>query len=123
MTPSMDHITERFGEGWIFGIGCGEGWYSLIFELDAELAKLDPNYEIAQIKEKFGALRFYCSSEAADEATFNAMNSLIAIAENRSMHICEACGAAGVLGKRNHWLMTRCPGCAPDGWEPVRDVQ
>lgn len=40
-------------------IGCGKGWYPLLTEANRKLAELFPNYEIHQVKEKYGTLRFY----------------------------------------------------------------
>ena len=51
----MSRIPPRWGR-WI---SCDKGWYPLIIELDEKLAEICPNYEIHQVKEKFGTLRFY----------------------------------------------------------------
>ena len=36
-------------------------WHDLLVRCDAELEELCPGYNIAQIKEKFGGLRYYIS--------------------------------------------------------------
>ena len=36
----------------------------MIVGLDAQLAALDPEYTVHQVKEKFGGLRFYIGSDA-----------------------------------------------------------
>ena len=41
------------------------GWEQLIVDLDARLAAIDPDYAVAQIKEKFGALRYYIDPSPA----------------------------------------------------------
>lgn len=38
-------------------------WEDLIIECHEELVKIDPNYTIFQIKEKFGGLRYYFDSD------------------------------------------------------------
>jgi len=46
-----------------------EGWYGLVTDCDAELAAMDANYQLLQVKEKFGGLRYYFipSQGVADE--------------------------------------------------------
>lgn len=38
----------------------GKGWVPIIEQLDKDISALDPDYQIMQVKEKFGTLRFYC---------------------------------------------------------------
>jgi len=77
-----------------WGIDCGDGWYWLIDRLCAaiqgyvdgkngEVAQV----EAAQVKEKFGTLRFYV--DGADEN----IRRWIQYTEYLSAHICEECGA------------------------------
>ena len=42
----------------------GPGWKNLIKELDSKMSAIDPDYTIEQIKEKFGGLRYYFSSNS-----------------------------------------------------------
>lgn len=37
----------------------GEDWIPAILELHEKILKVEPNYRIAQVKEKFGFLEFY----------------------------------------------------------------
>lgn len=57
----LERILRRIPDGWGRWIGCGPGWYRLLVELDTQLAALDPDYRVQQVKEKFGTLRYYCS--------------------------------------------------------------
>lgn len=94
-------------------IDCGIGWYDLIEDLcskiHAEVAKepMDGIEEynfypmIAQVKEKFGGLRFYMQVET------EAMSKLIQEAERKSKDICEECGAPGSL-RGVGWYYTSC---------------
>jgi hypothetical protein len=52
-------ILERIPLRWGRWISCGPGWYPLIIELDNKLAEIFSNYELHQVKEKFGTLRYY----------------------------------------------------------------
>src|SRR3972149_11819745 len=92
-----------------FGFDCGEVWYPLIEEtldkIEKELEnypELKNDFEITQIKEKFGMLVIY-TSFITDE-----IEKIIDEAENKSMTICEVCGESGELRERNHWLVTLC---------------
>lgn len=52
-------IMSRIPDGWGRWISCDKGWYALICELDEKLADICPDYEVHQVKEKFGTLRYY----------------------------------------------------------------
>jgi hypothetical protein len=52
-------ILQRIPETWGRVIRCEKGWYPLIISLDSELAAIYPDYELQQVKEKFGTLRYY----------------------------------------------------------------
>lgn len=82
---------------WLSSIG--PGWHALVQPL-IDLAHAE-GATIAQVKEKFGGLRFYVnrSTPALDEA--------IAKAEAQSYTICEECGAPGKL-RSGGWLRTLC---------------
>ena len=91
----------------MFGIECGEGWYSLLDEL---LTKIEdelkqnpsPNFYVTQIKEKFGGLRFYVSC-ASDK-----IHDWIHEAERDSTRICECCGKPAKTTDAG-WYVTLCP--------------
>ena len=50
----LSHVIDRMHEEYGKKIFCGEGWYQLIWDLDYQLALIDPDYTIFQIKEKYG---------------------------------------------------------------------
>lgn len=85
-------LLARIPEGWGRWISCDAGWYPLITTLGADLALVDPHYEVHQIKEKFGALRFYAETDLEGELG-ERFDALIEAAEARSAHICERCGS------------------------------
>lgn len=73
----------------------GQGWYELVKLLckdideslnDEELAQ----FEVLQIKEKFGSLRFYFK---ASENMRTKIRDLILEAYEKSLFICDQCGA------------------------------
>lgn len=100
-----------------FGIECGAGWYGLLdalcTKIEAELIKTNNDkeeypFQVEQIKEKFGGLRFYISS--ANDTIYNFINE----AENKSYKICELCGQQGKAYTIQGWMLSLCKKC---GWE------
>lgn len=96
-----------------WGLECGNGWYELI---DALCAQIDQhlqacfdegdrfNVKVVQVKEKFGALRFYTAGE--DEF----ISGLIWMAEGLSGVLCETCGRHGrIVSLSKHTVGCRCP--------------
>lgn len=90
-------------------IECFDGWEKLLTNLCQELQDCVVKHNLdcypSQIKEKYGTLRFYMSTET-DE-----ISSLIEGAEKLSHTTCEICGNPGKLTKNGSWLRTRCPSC------------
>ncbi len=94
------------------GFRCDDGWYDIIYELFERLeplvAKLDesgPSFEVRQVKEKFGTLRFYVNRRN-DE-----IEAAIDSALERASRTCELCGNPGNLEERL-WK-TLCSSCMP----------
>jgi hypothetical protein len=58
-------------------------------------------FEVLQVKEKFGTLRFYTNFETKE------ISNYIEEAEKKSAHTCEVCGEEGKL-RTGGWLMTLC---------------
>ena len=66
----MEKWSSRIGKGWYgFAIGrpCPDAWFYVIDEFLDYIQSLDPEFEIQQIKLKFGGLRFYISYTIDDE--------------------------------------------------------
>lgn len=89
-------------------ISVDEGWYQIIVDCDKELTAIDPNYQILQIKEKFGGLRYYISP--CNDATVEQrekMHQIVQKYEKIASITCEATGLNGVLMKSvGGWLKT-----------------
>ena len=107
------------------GYEIGPGWYGLVGTLIGQIHAhvkgnncfrerlLKDNHQklpipeymewptIVQIKEKFGALRFYC------DGTDKYIDGLIDMAETMSTQICEKCGNVGHV-RKGGWLVTLC---------------
>jgi hypothetical protein len=84
----------------------GEGWHELIRTLEEKLNKIDPEFELLQVKEKFGGLRYYANTSHTDE--HDNFHQLISLAEEASSHLCEVCGEPGENKATRHWLKTLC---------------
>ncbi|ULN47858.1 hypothetical protein MI170_00240 [Mycolicibacterium goodii] len=112
---AIETILRRIPDGWGRWLSVGAGWYPLVIATDAELARLDPDYRVHQIKEKFGTLRYYCqgSGDDPDPELLDAMDAVTDDAERASALICERCGAPGIL-HRSHRIRvkTLCSTCA-----------
>jgi len=123
---------EREGCCMAFGIEHGGGWNTIVEELlqkiETQLAEKyaagfrDPDYgfQIDQIKEKFGTLRFYVSG--ADDQIFR----WIVDAEEKTAKTCEVCGNSGGLHCRKgvFWVRTLCPAHAEEhDYEPYNTEQ
>jgi len=96
--------------------GVMEGWWPLLAEAHERLSQVDPGYQVAQFKEKFGALRLYI--RPSDIGLTEQIHAVVADLERRSLRMCERCGLAGAL-REGRWLQTLCDehadGRAPTG--------
>ena len=90
-----------------FGFDCSNGWFDLLWQLCEDIEKLNPpeDFEVTQVKEKFGGLRFYVC--VATEEIFDR----IAQAEDDSYKTCEACGSTENVTSERSWVITLCSNC------------
>ena len=102
----------------LFGFECGNGWFELLKDLITEIKAIcdrgnlvsciglddEPSQpKVNQVKEKYGALRFYMNW------TTDAIEEAIDKAEDRSSVTCERCGVPGELRKLGgYWYVTYC---------------
>jgi hypothetical protein len=97
------------------GFACGEGWWPIIESLCQNIQHyldwINKNHDahpvveqvvVAQIKEKFGGLRFYY--DGGDDK----IRGMVTMAESWADHSCEECGAPGKSGGKG-WIKTLCP--------------
>lgn len=91
----------------------GEGWHLLLVRAHEKMLKADPNYDVGQLKEKFGGLRIYLDSGFSD-----ATDAIIREAEDVAIRTCEECGRPGSprtpIGSRYGWIRTLCDTCRAD---------
>ena len=103
-------------------IEVGDGWRPLIEFLYDEVDKHDC-ISVAQVKEKFGGLRFYLNHdyECLGEADLGcphlkAMEGSVRVIEALSGYMCEQCGDRSTKtplkeGERRGWIHTECDDC------------
>lgn len=109
----LKEIYKHFKDGYFKGIAVGEGWYKLVLQCHNELKELDPDYDIYQIKEKFGQLRYYFTTNKGEDI-FEKMNKIALKYENQSCETCDICGKKGKRVINNGRIMTRCEEHAND---------
>jgi len=80
---------------------CGDGWFNLLYNLSKQIEKLmndkkiNKDFRVHQIKEKFGFLHYYTNFST------NELDDLITQAEEKSIVTCEQCGKKG--NYKRHW--------------------
>jgi hypothetical protein len=93
------------------GFECFGGWQPILIRLldrleaviAAQPVDARGDFDIVQIKQKFGRLLVYLSKEGTAE-----MKAAIQEAEDASVVTCEVCSAPGRLAERNAWWSVRC---------------
>jgi hypothetical protein len=86
-----------------------DGWFDIVWRLCKDLeplvAQLEQEigcqFEVMQVKEKFGGLRFYVNHKS------DAIRQRIEAAIQESLHCCEVCGQPGRL-REDDWIKTLC---------------
>ena len=92
-----------------FGFQHEDGWFNILWRLCEGLEPLaaalekqtERPFEVLQVKEKFGALRFYVN-HANDDIRLR-----IETAQLESFRTCEICGQPGTL-REGGWIKTLC---------------
>ncbi|OFB42573.1 hypothetical protein BA059_05025 [Mycolicibacterium sp. (ex Dasyatis americana)] len=111
---AIETILRRIPDGWTRSLGVDLGWYPLVIATDARLATLDADYVVHQIKEKFGALRYYCAPSGDDPAPelLEAFDAITDEAEHVSATTCERCSRLATVHVARHRIKTLCTPCA-----------
>jgi hypothetical protein len=92
-----------------WGFSHGDGWYNLIDELSAKLAPF--GVIAAQVKEKFGGLRFYIDyPDNLSKDQIEQIRNIKDEYESKSYETCEACGEPGER-RSGGWIRTLCDKC------------
>lgn len=87
----------------------GTGWHPLLEQLDSELTAVFPEYNVIQVKEKWGDLRVYL--ESYPPGPNRVVQEIIYKYEGISSRICEFCGNPGSHTTDGGWRKTLCEHC------------
>lgn len=111
--PDYTAILDRIPSRWGKHVDVNPGWADLVLELNERLAMLVPDYEVHQVKEKFGGLRYYVEIDY-DNCAYADFDRLIQEAESASLRICDKCGEPGsIVNTSPYWVATRCADHGP----------
>jgi len=86
----------------------GLGWHGLVDQFYKDMDALGVEYQVDQIKEKFGCLRIYITTTGVD---FKTAYSIVQEVEEASSKICENCGSPGTIRDDMSWILTLCDDC------------
>ena len=106
-----DAIRPFFKEGDPSGSVVPPGWFDIVERMHANIIKVEPTYQIEQIKEKFGLLRVYVDTEHHPDSL---VYIIINYYESMSRRICQFCGSehpSVSQDVKNNWIVTRCNAC------------
>lgn len=108
------------------GFACGEGWWPILEALCGQIqhhidwknkqGNVVHQVTVAQIKEKFGGLRFYYSG--GDDA----IDGMVRMAESWAARSCEECGAPG-KSRDGGWIKTLCDHHEAERQQRKRDYE
>lgn len=115
----LKDLMTRFDSNFPSTISCDSGWYPLIGKLHNDIVKIDPDYKIYQIKEKFGSLRFYYAP--SNPKFSERIDGLIRNTERISLLTCENTGKPGELMRQGEHgaYKTLHSSFTEQGWMPV----
>lgn len=100
----IDHYTDKpINSPYFFAIRTG--WFKLVTDLMTDLVALGWDRKVAQVKEKFGGLRFYIYESNKE------IEDRILGAEEDSLKTCEDCGEPGKSRTKKYWIQTLCEKC------------
>ena len=117
----LEQITSRINSAYGKVIECDPGWHELVCKCHLELLAMDPNYEVFQVKEKFGSLRYYFGTKSTDLKEF----MMWKVSEKYmflSEKTCEITGKAGKLMFKQGLYKTLAEEYEKDGWKLVDGV-
>lgn len=120
----LSHLRSAFDDITAHGydkknhIECQLGWLQLVVDCHNELKRLDPNYTVLQIKQKFGGLRYYFDTKLGGEVQ-ELMSEVVRRYEAKAEKTCELTGLDGELIRSGGWYAVRNPKYAPADATPV----
>lgn len=94
----------------------GPGWFPILAEMHARLVKLNPNYRLEQVKEKYGELRVYYVFDPDSPYPWTGdPQAVIDWAVDAATKCCESCGSTESVEQRSDvpdgWIKSLCSAC------------
>lgn len=105
---------KLFNKGLVTYKDTGNGWNQLLSELCEKIEAILPDENaiiVAQIKEKFGGLRFYYDLMNGNDHLYNDIDKFITEAEEKAWKTCEVCGQPGEVKINHGWYQVICEKC------------
>lgn len=109
------HIVDRFAymfEGGNIGLEVADGWLptlqKLCEDIDAALGEDKRGFHWSQLKEKFGAARWYWTM-GPGQGRRKCVTELVDLAMEKTHQQCAVCGAPGAIDQSAHGMLTLCP--------------
>ena len=113
-----ERLLKRMVNQKYLSLDIGTGWYGIIADLDQKLCKLFPEYEILQVKEKFGELCIHVEfGEHPDKVILKIANDLIHFAEYLAQNTCQDCGVSKLSNNLSAELDETVSLKEIDGWK------
>ncbi len=102
---------EKLGYDFTWLDDMPQGWrkafgMNIVKEIDEILGDYRNEYQITQIKEKWGSLRWY--DNGAPDNIYEGLCKIIDTYEEISKHTCLVCGKYGEINYHDSWLMPLC---------------
>lgn len=101
-------LAKRFSDPFA-GFYPPDGWLQLVLRLDENLAAVAPDYQVVQVKEKFGLLCYYVAGYPVER--HDDVYALIRAAETQSASTCQNCSAGNASLRDHGWVATLCNAC------------
>ena len=111
----LQPILNRFRPPSVFAIDCDKGWWHILIALDKELANVDSDYVLYQVKEKLGGLRYYISNSSPHLSAD--CQEIIRKFEKVASMTCEVTGKHGELMSKGYRLQTLSEEFLDEGWK------
>ncbi|MGN6693760.1 MAG: hypothetical protein ACTHN0_06245 [Aquihabitans sp.] len=109
---ALDDLLSRIPDRWFAGLSVDPGWLPVIARLHLDLVAIDPTYEVHQVKEKIGGLRYHFAASAdLPPSKERAMRRLVGQAAHECSHRCQACGRMAWCGESSGWFAVLCERC------------
>ena len=102
-------ISDRQPDRWKGNSFIPPGWQNLVCMLDDELAEIDPDYILHQVKSKYGTLCYYTDAESFSPGdNLDKAHAVIKKYADIANLACEVCGQEGKKYGDQRWITTRC---------------